>query len=161
MNTVLRPLAPADAPSCDEIILSLPEFFGHEGGRADCARAVRSQPGWVAEDGGRVVGFATWQERTPAAAEVTWMAVHRERRHQRIGTAIVEALIADLTERGYRLAFAMTSAASKMPHAVPDTYEETRRFWMSRGFLPLVELDIWDVDIALIQVRPLRLEGQP
>ncbi len=34
-------------------------------------------------------------------------------------------------------------------------YDDTRRFWVRRGFLPLTELDIWDTDIALILVRPL------
>ncbi len=155
MGIEVRPLTPADAMACDEIILSLPTFFGHEGGRADCARAVRTQAGWVAEDGGRVIGFATWEQRTPATAEITWAAVHRDHRHQGAGTRIVERLAADLAARGFRLALVMTSAGQKVPVEGPDVYEETRRFWKSRGFLPLLELDIWDVDIALLLVRPL------
>jgi N-acetylglutamate synthase-like GNAT family acetyltransferase len=155
MSLTVRTLELPDATSCDAIILSLPEFFGHEGGRADCAAAVRSQSGWVAESDGRVIGFATWQPRTAEAAEITWMAVHRDHRHTGAGTAIVERLAADLTARGFRLAFAMTSAAHKQPVPGPDPYDDTRRFWVRRGFLPLTELDIWDTDIALILVRPL------
>lgn len=151
----VRPLALPDAPACDAIVLGLPEFFGHEGGRADCAAAVRSQAGWVAERGGRVIGFATWQQRTAQSAEVTWMAVHREHRHTGAGTAIVERLAADLATRRFRLAFAMTSAAHKQPLPGPDPYDDTRRFWVRRGFLPLTELDIWDTDVALLLVRPL------
>lgn len=152
---VVRPLQPPDAATCDAIILSLPEFFGHEGGRADCANAVRSQPGWVAEADDRVIGFATWQQRTIDAAEITWMAVHRDHRHTGAGTTIVERLAADLAARGFRLAFAMTSAAHKQPLSGPDPYDDTRRFWVRRGFLPLAELDIWDTDIALILVRSI------
>ena len=155
VSVLVRLLAVADADACDAIVLGHPDFFGHEGGRADCARAVRSQAGWVAEDAGRVVGFATWAERTTATAEITWMAVARDRRHQGIGTAIVEALVADLRERGFALALAMTSAGGKQPHAGPDTYAPTRRFWRARGFLPLIEMDIWDTNVALLQVRPL------
>lgn len=155
MTVSIRPLAPADAPACDAIILSLPEFFGHEGGRADCAAAVRSQAGWVAEEDGRVIGFATWLQRTSVTAEVTWMAVHRDRRHHGTGTTVIERVVADLVEHGYKLALVMTSAASKQPATGPDTYEPTRRFWISRGFLPLTELDIWDTNIALLLVRPL------
>jgi GNAT superfamily N-acetyltransferase len=155
MTISIRPLAPADAPVCDEIILGLPDFFGHEGGRADCAAAVRSQAGVVAEEDGRVIGFATWQQRTPVTAEITWMAVHRDRRHHGIGTAIVEAIDTDLHRAGYKLVLVMTSAASKQPAGGPDTYEPTRRFWTSRGFLPLAELDIWDTNVALLLVRPL------
>lgn len=159
MAIVVRPLSPADAPTCDAIILSLPEFFGHEGGRADCAAAVRSQAGSVAEEGGRVIGFATWQERTSATAEVTWMAVHRDQRHQGTGTQIVEAVASDLIRRGYKLALVMTSATSKQPQDEPDNYEATRRFWIARGFLPLTELDIWDANVALLLVRPLLPES--
>jgi N-acetylglutamate synthase-like GNAT family acetyltransferase len=155
MPFTIRLLDPADAPTCDAIILSLPEYFGHEGGRADCAAAVRSQDGWVAEIDGGVIGFATWQQRTADAAEVTWMAVHRDHRHSGAGTAIIERLVADLSARGFRLAFAMTSAAHKQPQPGSDPYDDTRRFWVRRGFLPLTELDIWDTDIALVLVRPL------
>lgn len=155
MGITVRPLTAAHAAACDTIMRTLPDWFSHEGGLASCARAVRSQPGWVAEDGGRVLGFATWEQRTHATAEVTWMAVERSRHHTGIGTAIIETLCADLRERGYRLALAMTSAAARQPQPGPDSYESTRRFWFARGFYPLIELDIWDTDLALLMVRPL------
>lgn len=154
-SIIIRPLAPSDADTCDAILRSLPDFFGHEGGRAACARAVRSQAGWVAEEAGRVLGFATWEARTAATAELTWMAVERRRRRAGIGTAIVETLVADLRAQGFRLALVMTSAGQKQPPPAPDVYEATRRFWIARGFLPLIDLDIWDTDIALVLVRPL------
>jgi N-acetylglutamate synthase-like GNAT family acetyltransferase len=132
----------------------LPDFFSYEPGLLECAKAVRSQTGWVAEDRGRVVGFATWQERTPTSAEVTWMAIERDRRHSGTGTAIIEALVKDLRTRGYKLALAMTSARPKNPQ-IEDTYGPTRAFWSARGFLPLIELDIWETNTALLQVRPL------
>ncbi len=121
MITTVRPLTPDDAQACDAIMRSLPDFFGYEPGLADCAEAVRSQDGWVADDG-QVAGFATWQPRTSNSVEITWMAVERGRRHAGIGTAIIERVVADLR---------------------------------SRGFLPLIELDIWETNIALLQVRAL------
>jgi GNAT superfamily N-acetyltransferase len=150
----VRALQPADAETCDAIMRSLPDFFGHEGGLASCAEAVRAQTGFVAEDEGRVVGFATWEERKPETAEVTWAAVHRDFRHSGAGTAIIETLCDDLRGRGYRLALAMTSAANK-DDSIPDTYVTTREFWQARGFYPLIELDIWDTNFALLMVRPL------
>ena len=42
MSRTIRALCPEDAPTCDAIILSLPEWFRHEGGRATCAAAVRT-----------------------------------------------------------------------------------------------------------------------
>ena len=132
----------------------LPDFFSYEPGLADCAKAVRSQSGWVAEESGRLAGFATWVERTTETAEVTWMAVDRNMRHGGIGTAIIEALCEDLRARGYKLALAMTSARPK-DDAIEDTYGPTRRFWAARGFHPLIELDIWETDVALLQVSAL------
>jgi N-acetylglutamate synthase-like GNAT family acetyltransferase len=112
----IRRLERADAEACDAIVWSLPDYFGHEGGLASCAEAVRSQPGWVAEEAGHLVGFATWERRTPEAAEITWMAVHRERRHAGIGTAIIERLVGELREKGFSVALAMTSAEGKDGH---------------------------------------------
>jgi GNAT superfamily N-acetyltransferase len=160
MILTIRPLTLADAESCDAIIRSLPAFFGHEGGIATCAQAVRSQPGWAAVVADRVVGFATWETRTLATAEITWMAVAPGLRHQGIGTAILEALIADVCARGLALALVMTAAEPRNRQAPQDVYAATRGFWLARvwlarGFLPLIELDIWDRNQALLLVRPL------
>jgi len=132
----------------------LPDFFSYEPGLEACAEAVRSQSGWVAEEGGEVLGFATWEEKTTETAEVTWMAVKNERRGAGIGTQVIEALVSEMKERGYRLALAMTSARTKDEEG-EDTYLPTRAFWTARGFLPLIELDIWETNLALLQVRVL------
>ena len=150
----VRPLAPGDAETCDAILRTLPDFFGHEGGLASAFEAVRGQPGVVVEAEGAVVGFATWEERTAETAEITWAAVHREARGRGAGTALIDALCRDMATRGYKLALAMTSAASK-DASNPDTYIPTRAFWKARGFHPLIELDIWDTNFALLMVRPL------
>jgi GNAT superfamily N-acetyltransferase len=160
MDVTVRSLTSSDADACDAIMRSLSDWFSYEPGLADCANAVRTQSGWVAARGTSVVGFATWVERTVASAEITWMAVQREHRNKGIGTAIIERLAVDLADRGYSLALAMTSAASKKPSG-PDSYEDTRAFWHARGFLPLIELDIWETDIALLQVRPLTRPETP
>ena len=151
---IIRALLASDAADCDAIMRSLPDFFGHEGGLASCAEAVRTQSGFVAETDGRVIGFATWEHRTPDPAEVTWAAVHSSDRHAGVGSAIIEALCEDLRGRGYKLALAMTSAANK-DASTKDTYVPTRAFWQARGFHPLIELDIWDTNFALLMVRPL------
>ncbi len=152
MATSVRPLRPEDAERCDAVMLSLPEFFGHEGGLASCAEAVRSEAGMVAERDGSVVGFATWEERTAETAEITWAAVHSDHRHSGAGTVLISALCEDFGSRGYKLALAMTSAANK-DSSIEDTYVPTRQFWKSRGFEPLIELDIWDTNLALLMVR--------
>jgi len=49
MTVTIRPLEAADAEACDAIVASLPYHFGLEEGRRECAAAVRSQRGLVAE----------------------------------------------------------------------------------------------------------------
>ena len=149
----VRPLRLEDADACDAIMRTLPDFFSYEPGLQDCANAVRTQHGLVAESAGAVIGFATWDRRTDEAAEVTWAAVHHGHRHSGAGTAIIEALCNDLRSHGFRLALAMTSASNK--DGSEDTYVATRAFWKRRGFDPLIELDIWDTNFALLMVRAL------
>ena len=131
MSITVRPLALSDADGCDAIMRGLPDYFGHEGGLAAYREAVRSRAGLVAEEAGTVVGFAVWEPRTAATAEITWMAVERDRRHGGIGTAIVEALAADLAGRGFRLALAMTSGAGGF-------YMLAAFLFVGYGFLGLV-----------------------
>jgi GNAT superfamily N-acetyltransferase len=154
VTLVVRRLTVEDAEACDAIMRTLPDFFAYEPGLADCARAVRTQAGWVAEDDGEVIGFATWERRTDETAEVTWMAVRADRRHGGVGTEIIEAVVAEMKAQGFVLALAMTSARPKDAE-IEDTYGPTRAFWTARGFLPLIELDIWETDVALLQVRAL------
>ncbi len=148
MTPTIRELQPSDAAACDAIIRRLPAFFGHQGGIAACAQAVRTESGWVAVEDGGVVGFATWTLRTAVSAEITWMAVDPDRRHCGIGTAILAALLVDLQARGVAVVLVMTAATA-------DSYAATRRFWQARRFLPLLDLPLWETDQALLLVRPL------
>jgi DNA-directed RNA polymerase specialized sigma24 family protein len=65
---LIRPLDPADGPDCDQVVASLPYFFGDQEGLRRCTRAVRSQRGWVAERSTEVVGFLTVDEPFPRSA---------------------------------------------------------------------------------------------
>jgi hypothetical protein len=132
VTIAIRLLTHADGPPYDAIMRSVSDFFSYEPGLSDCAHAVPSQSGCVADDCRHVGRFATWEARTEVSAEITWMAVERHRRHGGGVTAIGEALVRDLRSRGYRLALALTSGRPK-DLAVADTYQPTRRFWSARG----------------------------
>lgn len=153
---MIRPLAPADGPGCDAVVLTLPYHFGHEGGKAECARAVRTQPGLVAVEEGTVVGFLTLQRHDRASAEITWMAVRAERRRHGIGRQLVEHAVADLAADGVELLSVLTLAESVKEERATDNYADTRAFYRALGFVPIRELDLeaWD-DPAVILVRRL------
>jgi ribosomal protein S18 acetylase RimI-like enzyme len=152
---VIRTLLPTDAEACDAIVLGLPYHFGHEGGRAECARAVRAQTGLVAVEGGEVVGFLTLERHGPRSAEITWMAVRSARRRQGIGRQLVDRALVDLALEGVELLCALTLAESEPEERDADNYGDTRAFYRALGFVPLRELQLesWDQRAVLLVRR--------
>ena len=153
---MIRPLAPADAEACDAVVLTLPYHFGNEAGRAECARAVRTQDGLVAVEEGEVVGFLTLERHDPRGAEITWMAVHADRRRRGVGRGLIERAVDDLARARVELLSVLTLAESEPEERETDNYAGTRAFYRALGFVPLRELALeeWD-DRALILVRRL------
>ena len=150
---MIRGLRVEDASACDAIVAGLPGWFADEGGIRDCAEAVRSHDGFVAEDGEGIVGFLTHRPRASGVAEITWMAVRADRRRGGLGTSLVEAAAADQAGRGVRLLVVMTRSDREGPD--PE-YDQTLAFYTARGFLRVAEMDLWGPeDPALLMARPL------
>jgi ribosomal protein S18 acetylase RimI-like enzyme len=150
---MIRPLAASDAEACDAIIAGLPEWFGLDEGIAQCAAAVRSQRGLVAEVDGAVVGFVTHRLHYPEAAEVTWLAVARSTQREGHGRALVDSLARELAAEGVRhLTVRTLSDRSNDGH-----YARTRGFYRAIGFVPLLDLpELWDAENpAMVLLRDL------
>jgi N-acetylglutamate synthase-like GNAT family acetyltransferase len=152
MADLVRPLDPADAPVCDAIIASLPDWFGLQDGIDECAEAVRTQPGLVCERDGRVVGFLTVVRPSAVTAEISWLAVHADDRGHGAGTKLVEGLASDLSGTGVRLLLVKTLSDREDPG--PE-YAATRAFYLARGFQPAAELDLFGPE------NPIQLLSRP
>jgi GNAT superfamily N-acetyltransferase len=148
----IRNLDPArDAEACDAIIQGLPDYFGIPEANAECARAVREEPGAVAELGGEVVGFLTWETAGPSA-EITWMAVRSDERGRGHGRALITALVELLRDQGVKELSVKTLSSR---HQDPG-YADTRAFYAALGFTPQRELDVWGPDNpAVLMTRRL------
>jgi GNAT superfamily N-acetyltransferase len=158
MGVDVRPLDNAvDPAGCDAVIRSLPYFFGDENGIREAARAVRRQEGWVAADGGEIVGFATIAPTFPGCLEITWLAVRADRRRSGLGRELVERVTARAIADGIPLLCVLTLGPSVEEPGVQDGYEGTRRFWQRVGFVPVKELSLttWSDEHALLLVRVL------
>ena len=155
-DPIIRELRETDAPGCDAVIASLPYHFGDPTGVADCAQAVRSQRGVVAEIDGKVAGFVTLLHHFPESAEITWMAVHAAHRRQGHGARLMDAA-ADLARRHGASMLCVMTLGPSVPEDAEDSYEGTRRFYRSQGFAPLRELGLreWNNSHALILARAL------
>jgi GNAT superfamily N-acetyltransferase len=148
--TAIRPLDHAlDAEHCDAIIAALPDWFGDEQGIRDCAEAVRTHAGLVAEIDGEIVAFLTWT-CDGDVAEITWMAARPERRRTGTGRSLIDALVERL--QGVR-ELRVKTLSEREPY---PPYAETRAFYRAMGFTPVAELDIWGPENpAVLFVRRL------
>lgn len=160
MPLTIRSLEVADAPACDAIVASLPYHFGLEEGRVECAAAVRSQPGLVAERDGEVIGFMTMQHRFEDAAEITWMAVHADHRRAGVGHALMDRLASDLEAEGRRLLLVLTVSPNDPPDDpghLEDGYVAARAFYAANGFALARDFaGYWgDHDTPVLMVRTL------
>lgn len=152
----IRPLAPDDAAACDDVLASLPQFFGNPSGIAQCHEAVRTQQGLVAATDGRVVGFLTLQQHEAASMEITWMAVHADHRRGGVGGELLERAVSSARANDVRMLFVLTAGATDEPDRPGDNYTGTRRFYRQNGFVSLKEftLEGWG-QTALVPARPV------
>jgi ribosomal protein S18 acetylase RimI-like enzyme len=147
---MIRALVPADVERCDAIVRSLPDWFANDQGIAECAAAVRSQPGLVEVLDDEVAGFLTWKQHHPGSAEITWLAVHAGQRGRGVGSRLIEQLATTIAPAQYLTVKTLSAACDYEP------YDSTRAFYRSRGFTELIELDIWGPENpATLFVRPL------
>ena len=150
---MIRPLDPdSDAVACDAIVASLPEWFGMDEGIRECAAAVRTQPGLVAEVDGMVTGFLTLARPYPGTPEISWLAVHARGRRRGIGRALVVAASDQLRAQGDRLVLVKTLSDRTEPG--PE-YAETRAFYVAMGFVPVAELDLYPENPIQLLALPL------
>lgn len=150
---MIRPLSRDDADRCEAIIRGLPAWFGLEEGIVEARGYLDTQKGFVAEEGGEVIGFLTYAAAFRESAEITWMAVATGAHRRGVGRALTEALVSNARAEGRELLLVKTLAES---HPSPE-YAATRAFYRSMGFLPLDVLpDLWGpANPCLLMVRPL------
>jgi GNAT superfamily N-acetyltransferase len=153
----VRELSVEDAAACDDVIASLPYWFGDPVGVRDCAEAVRSERGFVAVVDDAVAGFLTLHSHFEGSAEITWMAVHAEHRRRGLGRVLVDAAVAGCASEGLGMLFVMTLGPSVLepPESSGDNYDGTRAFYRRMGFVALRELGLreWNDSHALLLAR--------
>lgn len=160
LTVEVRQLLERDAGSCDAIVATLPYHFEDEDGRRECAAAVRTQRGFVAEDGEEVVGFLTLEPRYDECLEVTWMAVRADRRRQGFGRALLDRAAREARSEGKTFLLVLTVSPSDGPDEIPDGYDATRAFYQANGFVMARDFPgYWTSDTPLLMLRPLNDAG--
>ena len=133
---------------CEQVLRDLPEWFGIEEATAAYIRDVAELPTFaIAED-----AFLSLKLHNATSAEVYVMGVRTTRHRQGLGSALLAAAEGYLRERGVDYLQVKTLGPSD-PY---EPYASTRRFYESRGFVPLEELHgLWEHNPCLIMVKRL------
>jgi ribosomal protein S18 acetylase RimI-like enzyme len=111
---------------------ALPQWFNAQG-REQIERDLSDKPGWVALDGGRVVGWVQWTPAGGGLAEMVWLGVEPALHRRGVGTALVGRLAGELRGAGVRRVTVSTVADSM----VYEPYARTRDFYRAVGFREL------------------------
>ena len=139
INEILEPLSKSQI--CNDILRALPSWFGIESSIVEYVNDVQDMPFYTAYDNDRPVGFAAIKRHNDYTAEVCVMGVLKEYHRKGIGRRLI-ALCEEYC------------ASNKMPFLTVKTldesresksYEKTRKFYLSVGFLPLEVFPLlWD-----------------
>jgi GNAT superfamily N-acetyltransferase len=126
----VRRCRPDDIAGCVAIVRDLPDYFTNDV-PAKVTADFADHPGWVVTDASGVVGFAVVDRRSARSAEILWMAVHKTRRGNGIGTALLDRMLSELGDERLRLVEVKTLD----PTVDYAPYVATRAFWEHRGFI--------------------------
>lgn len=128
------------ANECEEILRSLPKWFGIEESLQMFVRDSKLVPGFGFESNSKLTGFISLKEHFPHAWEVHCIAVMATDRNKGIGTKLLDRAESWLASKGVQFLQIKTIAdTSSDPY-----YAETREFYIRKGYEPIeVFSDLW------------------
>jgi GNAT superfamily N-acetyltransferase len=132
----VRRFTAQDAPAVTAIIRGLPDYFTDDV-PAKAERDAASHEAWVISDSGAVAGFAIAARKSPAGAEILWIAVDAARRGHGHGTELLGHILDHLATNGISVVEAKTLDRSSGYRP----YEATRAFWERNGFVHVDTID--------------------
>ena len=128
---------------CEEILRSLPEWFGIEESLRTYVDEARFRPMFVAREGENITGFLTLTLHNEYTGEIHVMGIRKEYHRKGIGKALVEYAASYLLENKHEFMTVKTLSSSR---ECPE-YERTRKFYLALGFKPLEEFKtLWGKD---------------
>ena len=153
MEVYIDKLIPGDAAACEEILHSLPEWFGIEAAIQSYRRDIENMATDVARYNDRIIGFVTTKLHNEQSVEIQVMGVRKEYHRMGIGRILVSNTEAKSRQSGVKYIHVKTLGPSRPS----EHYEKTRRFYEAMGFSPLEETtSIWGEESpCLIMVKGL------
>jgi GNAT superfamily N-acetyltransferase len=132
----VRRSAPGDVPAMADIVRGLPDYFTDDvPGRVE--RDATAHEAWVLTDSGAIAGFAIAALKSPAGAEILWLAVGAARRGRGYGTMLLGHVLDRLAGAGISVVEVKTLDGS----SGYEPYRATRAFWERNGFVQIDTID--------------------
>ena len=134
---------------CEEILRSLPMWFGIEPALVMYADDSVRLPTFAAVEGAKFIGFITLRQHFPRAWDVHCIAVRAESRNKGFGKALMAHAERWLGQQGVTLLQVKTVAES----SPSKEYALTREFYYHLGFEPIeVFPTLWDPHNPALQL---------
>jgi len=134
---------------CEEVLRSLPGWFGIEDALVGYADDTLRLPGFAAVEGDRVVGFISLLQHFPTAWEISCIAVHADFRNLGYGQTLVAHAEFWLIAQGVSFLQVKTVSAA----SPSNEYALTREFYRTVGFQSLeVFPKLWSVQHPCLQL---------
>ena len=141
----------------EQILRSLPQWFGVEAALLRYAAEAEALPTFVASTAGVPIGFISLREHNPDTLEINCIAVVPDCHGAGVGSALCNAASSWWVSRGGRLLQVKTIG----PTRNDSNYARTREFYAARGFLPVEEFtELWPGYPCLLLVLPLTTRSQ-
>ncbi len=139
----LRSVSEGQAEICDVVLRALPLWFGIEESIQDYVREAAWLPMIAAYSGNRPVGFVSLKHHTENNLEIFVMGVLPEFHRRGTGRRLIAQAEAYAREKDIKFMTVKTVSSSR-PN---KEYDQTRKFYLATGFLPLEELkSLWGED---------------
>jgi ribosomal protein S18 acetylase RimI-like enzyme len=151
----IRSLHPGEHTTCETVLRCLPDWFGIDESLrqyvADAADTSRFES-FVADDGGRVLGFVTLRRHFAESGEIHCMGVVPEFHGKGVGRSLVARVESVLRQAGASYLQVKTMGPSRPS----EFYARTLAFYRSVGFMPLEEIHgLWGKIPCLVLVKKL------
>jgi ribosomal protein S18 acetylase RimI-like enzyme len=138
---------------CNNILRSLPEWFGIEQAIVDYVKDVRNMPTWSAEENAETIAFLSLKIHNEYTTEIHVMGVLKSYHRRGVGQKLIKEAEIYLRKNDYKFLTVKTLS----PARVCDEYEKTRKFYLSYGFLPIEEFKtLWgEANPCLMMIKSL------
>lgn len=139
---------------CDNILRSLPNWFGNETAIVDYSKQVGAMPFYAAFYDDKTVGFVALKIHNIYTAEICVMGILREYHRMGIGRMFIERCECHCASLNIEYLTVKTLDESRES----KSYEKTRHFYYAVGFRPLEVFPLlWDEDNpCLFMVKYIR-----